>query len=191
MRVLTQIFTDCMKIYEHDLTDISDAMDVSSKEALLYVQGKTVPSWDVVKNVCYVYHLDETECRQAWVKAREKSIEKERRCERQYYATLYLRNNLSNANDLNSRMLAVMALSQYYHNIYIEPSEVSYSIDLVMKMRNEFVYNIGSNQYDQYSQMLLNDDLWQTILTDANRSYGNEESTDNTNVVNNSTDRLQ
>lgn len=149
MKEFSQFVKDYMCTYEHDAQMLAEATGVSLTETKSILDGTTVPNEQYVLGLSKLYHL-ETEERaefyKSWQKTRVRWIEKCNKLERQLHALSELPTlNLSEEASLPERVMFVLVASQYYYNTVHSVEAASTVGQEIIAMRNEIVYNYGSN----------------------------------------------
>lgn len=154
---------ETMVCYDHSHEFVASTLKMRVPDFENITAGTSVPSWDWVKEFCELYHLDAEELRQAWLQAKKEHTEQVRRMDRQFHARQYLMEHLNTASSIPARQMCVIAASQFFHNVYSDPDNVSEDAKTIIKMRSIFSYDMGGEQEVAYSEQLGDDNRWKEL----------------------------
>lgn len=171
MSKFTETIREMLILHEHTAEMLADAIGISQDDMALILDDKLVPSRDFVSDVGEMYHLDKKsqgDFERAWVDAKKKLHDSQRRAERRESALVFLRSR-SGGPTIAERRCYVLAFAQYIHNTYIDGGVDNPIIEKVMNMRAEYVYNLGSTAAYEADKQLLDEKVWADILNEVKR----------------------
>lgn len=149
MKEFAQLVKEYMDVYEHNADLLAEGTGRPVEEINAIIEGKTVPNEEFMLQLVEMYHLDQAESialRKSWQKSRLRWIEKCNKLERQLNASAELPTlNYSDDAPLSSRIMLVLVASQYYYNTVHCSEAASLVGQELIDMRNQIVYNYGSN----------------------------------------------
>lgn len=149
MAEFAQLVKGYMDAYEHNAALLAETTGKTQTEIESIMDGTTVPGEDFMLQLIELYHLGQNESaafRKSWQKTRLRWIEKCNKLERQLHAFNELPTlNFSEDATLPERMIFVLVASQYYYNTVHSIEAASPVGQELIEMRNQIVYNYGSN----------------------------------------------
>lgn len=158
MKEFAQLVKEYMNAYEHNVELLAESTGRSVSEITAIVEGKTVPNEAFMLQLAEMYHLDQNESvafRKSWQKTRLKWIEKCNKLERQLNARAELPTLDYGENaPMPARVLLVLVASQYYYNTVHCVEAANPVAQELIEMRNQIVYNYGSNSCKQALEKL-------------------------------------
>lgn len=148
-----QLVKGYMDAYEHDTALLAENTGKTLQEIESIISGTTVPGEDFMLQLTELYHLGDNEAvmfRKSWQKTRLRWLEKCNKLERQLHAFGELP-TLNFADDalLPERIVFVLVASQYFYNTVHSVEAASPVAQELIEMRNQIVYNYGSDSCKQ------------------------------------------
>ncbi len=168
MMELTQLLKECMDIHKCTVADMAEAMQVSVEQAQAYIDGRECPEWESVRALGCEYGTNLLKLKKSWEfekKARNERLIREKRKE----DALTLLSVFHPDMRVSDKILVIIALAQYYHNAYRCTQDLPETVRLIIDIRNEAVYSIGSDKYFEYCEMLESKETWNAITEELRK----------------------